>query len=220
MALANLLPAQQETDDLDSWMYQTVGHQLVGAYAQCMGLPLYRRHITGRSADQVGGRAWHTPGPCSAPSGAGISKVPACPTTAGRQQPPCHRSGPGGAASTDGVPGRSRRGSARWPHPSHPTAGSPDACSSTPPLLQRLVYEDTEGDEVEDLACLLAYVRERHPEVTAVSSGAIASGGPPSRPARPARRCLASRLGAAPAQLPAHAAPARVPDSPLCAPLG
>ena len=45
-----------------------------------------------------------------------------------------------------------------------------------PPPLQRLVYEDTEGDEVEDLACLLAYVKQRHPEVTAVSSGAIASG--------------------------------------------
>ncbi|KAL4458652.1 hypothetical protein ABPG75_013517 [Micractinium tetrahymenae] len=91
VALANLLPAQQETDDLDSWMYQTVGHQLVGAYAQCTGLPLYRRRIMGGSADQ------------------------------------------------------------------------------------RLVYEDTEGDEVEDLACVLAYVKERHPEVAAVSSGAIAS---------------------------------------------
>jgi len=41
---------------------------------------------------------------------------------------------------------------------------------------QRLVYEDTEGDEVEDLACLLALVKQEHPEVTAVSSGAIASG--------------------------------------------
>lgn len=61
VALANLLPAQQETDDLDSWMYQTVGHQLVGAYAQCMGLPLYRRRITGSSADQVGRRARSLP---------------------------------------------------------------------------------------------------------------------------------------------------------------
>lgn len=44
-------------------------------------------------------------------------------------------------------------------------------------ILQRLVYEDTQGDEVEDLAALLAYVRQQHPEVTAVASGAIASGG-------------------------------------------
>ena len=53
VALANLLPAQQETDDLDSYMYQTVGHQVIAAYAQCMGLPLYRRCIMGQSADQV-----------------------------------------------------------------------------------------------------------------------------------------------------------------------
>lgn len=41
--------------------------------------------------------------------------------------------------------------------------------------LQQLVYEDTEGDEVEDLYCLLAYIKERMPEVQAVASGAIAS---------------------------------------------
>lgn len=37
------------------------------------------------------------------------------------------------------------------------------------------MYEDTEGDEVEDLAALLAFVQQRHPDVTAVASGAIAS---------------------------------------------
>ena len=91
MALANLLPVQAETDDLDSFMYQTVGHQVIAAYAECMGLPLYRRRITGASHEQ------------------------------------------------------------------------------------RLVYEDTTGDEVEDLYCLLAWVKERHPGVQAVASGAIAS---------------------------------------------
>jgi hypothetical protein len=55
VALANLLPQRQETDDLDSYMYQTVGHQLISAYARCMSLPLYRRAITGRSTDQVCG---------------------------------------------------------------------------------------------------------------------------------------------------------------------
>ena len=34
-------------------MYQTVGHQLVSAYAACTGLPLYRRAITGASLDQA-----------------------------------------------------------------------------------------------------------------------------------------------------------------------
>ena len=57
VALANLLPVAGEADDIDSWMYQTVGHQLIGAYAACTGLPLYRRSITGASADQV----WSVP---------------------------------------------------------------------------------------------------------------------------------------------------------------
>ena len=40
---------------------------------------------------------------------------------------------------------------------------------------QRLAYAPTAGDEVEDLVALLREVQRRHPEVTAVSSGAIAS---------------------------------------------
>ncbi|KAI5072248.1 hypothetical protein GOP47_0012354 [Adiantum capillus-veneris] len=49
VALANLLPMDESVDELDSFMYQTVGHQVVVAYAQCMGLPLYRRRIRGSS---------------------------------------------------------------------------------------------------------------------------------------------------------------------------
>ncbi|MCO5605345.1 hypothetical protein L7F22_059528 [Adiantum nelumboides] len=49
VALANLLPMDESVDELDSFMYQTVGHQVVVAYAQCMGLPLYRRRIQGSS---------------------------------------------------------------------------------------------------------------------------------------------------------------------------
>ena len=59
VALANLLPPQTAVDDMDSYMYQTVGHQVIDAYAQCMGLPLYRRRIMGSSKDLVrGGSAW------------------------------------------------------------------------------------------------------------------------------------------------------------------
>ncbi len=36
-------------------------------------------------------------------------------------------------------------------------------------------YTRTEGDEVEDLYCLLAYVKESVPGIGAVTSGAIAS---------------------------------------------
>ncbi|XP_068574209.1 diphthine--ammonia ligase [Cebidichthys violaceus] len=49
VALANLRPAN--TDELDSYMYQTVGHQAIGLYAEAMDLPLYRRTIQGSSLD-------------------------------------------------------------------------------------------------------------------------------------------------------------------------
>ncbi|RYR53846.1 hypothetical protein Ahy_A06g029093 isoform G [Arachis hypogaea] len=81
VALANLLPADDDVDELDSYMYQTVGHQIIVSYAECMGLPLH----------------------------------------------------------------------------------------------QELGYRTTQGDEVEDMFILLREVKRQIPEVTAVSSGAIAS---------------------------------------------
>ncbi|KAK3239918.1 hypothetical protein CYMTET_50185 [Cymbomonas tetramitiformis] len=91
VALANLLPAEDCTEELDSFMYQTVGHNVVTAQAQCMGLPLYRRRILGASKEQG------------------------------------------------------------------------------------LEYHGTKGDEVEDLYRLLFAVKNAHPEIQAVSTGAIAS---------------------------------------------
>ncbi|XP_029317182.1 LOW QUALITY PROTEIN: diphthine--ammonia ligase [Cottoperca gobio] len=49
VALANLRPAN--TDELDSYMYQTVGHQAIQLYSEAMDLPLYRRTIQGSSLD-------------------------------------------------------------------------------------------------------------------------------------------------------------------------
>ena len=71
VALANLLPAEEEIDELDSYMYQTVGHQLVAAYAECMGLPLLRRRLIGTAKRQVRqtpkcfDEAWQTSDCCS-----------------------------------------------------------------------------------------------------------------------------------------------------------
>ncbi|KAI1285411.1 Diphthine--ammonia ligase [Halotydeus destructor] len=53
VALANLYPPHQEDgDELDSYMYQTVGHQAIDAYASAMGVPLFRREITGKPISQ------------------------------------------------------------------------------------------------------------------------------------------------------------------------
>ncbi|GMG99571.1 hypothetical protein Nepgr_001411 [Nepenthes gracilis] len=52
VALANLMPVDDSVDELDSYMYQTVGHQIVVSYAKCMGLPLYRRRLQGSTRNQ------------------------------------------------------------------------------------------------------------------------------------------------------------------------
>ena len=52
VALANLYPAAaSDTSDLNSYMYQTVGHTIVPLYADALGLPLYRRQISGSAVN-------------------------------------------------------------------------------------------------------------------------------------------------------------------------
>ncbi|XP_013927998.1 PREDICTED: diphthine--ammonia ligase isoform X1 [Thamnophis sirtalis] len=53
VALANLRPIEDKEgfDELDSYMYQTVGHQAIDLYAEAMGLPLYRHTIKGTSVN-------------------------------------------------------------------------------------------------------------------------------------------------------------------------
>lgn len=48
VALANLRPANHK-DELDSYMYQTVGHEAIDLYSEAIGLPMYRRTIKGSS---------------------------------------------------------------------------------------------------------------------------------------------------------------------------
>lgn len=90
VALANLHPPRG-TEELDSFMYQSVGHDAIEAFASCMELPLYRRIISGS------------------------------------------------------------------------------------PVLQTMAYTQTDSDEVEDLYELLKEIKQKHPNIKAVSSGAIMS---------------------------------------------
>ena len=50
VALANLRP--EFCDEMDSFMYQTVGHDAIDMYSDAMGLPLYREFIRGSSLQQ------------------------------------------------------------------------------------------------------------------------------------------------------------------------
>ncbi|KAF9954290.1 ATP binding domain 4 [Modicella reniformis] len=53
VALGNLHPAPQDKkDELDSYMYQTVGHDVVHLYKDCLDVPLYRREISGKPIEQ------------------------------------------------------------------------------------------------------------------------------------------------------------------------
>ena len=50
--LANLYPAQADCEELDSHMFQTVGHSLLPHYAACAALPLLRRRTAGASTQR------------------------------------------------------------------------------------------------------------------------------------------------------------------------
>ena len=41
----------EEGDDMDSFMYQTIGHSIVPLYEEALGIPLYRRAIRGRAVN-------------------------------------------------------------------------------------------------------------------------------------------------------------------------
>jgi diphthine-ammonia ligase len=51
VALANLHPQiladNEQSEDIDSFMYQTVGHSIIPLYAEALGIPLFRQAITG-----------------------------------------------------------------------------------------------------------------------------------------------------------------------------
>lgn len=51
VALGNLYPSQLE-DEIDSFMFQTVGHDIISYYSKCLEVPLYRQPIEGKSKNQ------------------------------------------------------------------------------------------------------------------------------------------------------------------------
>lgn len=42
----------EEGDDMDSFMYQTIGHSVVPLYEEALGIPLYRQEIKGRAVNE------------------------------------------------------------------------------------------------------------------------------------------------------------------------
>lgn len=53
VCLANLHPPPTEPEhEMDSHMYQTVGHEVVSAISECIGVPLIQKAILGKAVDQ------------------------------------------------------------------------------------------------------------------------------------------------------------------------
>lgn len=52
VALGNLYPNEVDVHEIDSFMFQTVGHSIVEYYRDCLRVPLYRRKIIGGSKNQ------------------------------------------------------------------------------------------------------------------------------------------------------------------------
>ncbi|TID14802.1 hypothetical protein CANINC_004473 [Pichia inconspicua] len=53
ICLANLYPESEEgNDEIDSYMYQTVGHDVLTLYERCIGKPMYREPILGKANNQ------------------------------------------------------------------------------------------------------------------------------------------------------------------------
>lgn len=55
VALANLYPVKStetSSDEIDSFMYQTVGHQAITAFADALEKPLFRKSISGKPVNQ------------------------------------------------------------------------------------------------------------------------------------------------------------------------
>ena len=138
--------ADEDEHDLNSFMYQTVGHQVIPLYAEATGLPLYRRAITG-GATQHGKEYSHFDPRSTAASGAGDGGSSLGGSRSGKET---SNLGPG----DDGQQAdHSRRREA-----DHGGAAGEDG-----------------PDETESMVPLLEAIKKAHPEANAICAGAILS---------------------------------------------
>ena len=51
--LANLMPNNEELEEIHSFMYQSAGHKIIPLYAECFEVPLYRKSIKGSAGNYI-----------------------------------------------------------------------------------------------------------------------------------------------------------------------
>ena len=52
VCLANLMPAEKDGDEINSFMYQSAAHNLIECMSECIGVPLFRKSITKKAVIQ------------------------------------------------------------------------------------------------------------------------------------------------------------------------
>ncbi|KAF4310088.1 hypothetical protein GTA08_BOTSDO12483 [Botryosphaeria dothidea] len=185
VALANLHPPQtgpsstHEADDINSFMYQTVGHSIIPLYEKALKLPLYRQPILGHAVNSDKDYHHHlatSAAPLSTPSSAPrqVDAVAASETsTAAKPTADAADASfpaePSVSSASDEVSNTSRNDSA-LPHQNRRQAEP-----STLRVRGETPDDDDDADETESLLPLLRKVLAAHPEVNAVCTGAILS---------------------------------------------
>lgn len=122
----------EDEHDLNSFMYQTVGHQVIPLYAEVTGIPMYRRAITGGATQHAKDYSHY--------------ELPS-------------RTGPGTASTPDGE-GRPGRTSG-LAGPAEQDAQEADETESMVPLLQAIKAAHPEANAICAGAVLSTYQRTR-----------------------------------------------------------
>jgi diphthine-ammonia ligase len=153
----------EDEQDLNSFMYQTVGHQVIPLYAEATGIPLYRRAIAG-GATQHGKEYSHYGRPTS--SGPGTDSV-----FGGH---PKERA-LGLVPKPDGNVGSTISGADNGSlKPEDPITSAASASAGQDARGGHdTVTEDP--DETESMVPLLQAIKAAHPEANAICAGAILS---------------------------------------------
>jgi diphthine-ammonia ligase len=148
---------QWKAEDVDSHMYQTVGHAaVVPLYGEALGLPLYRQEILGSA---VNAERCYQPRRRRRSEGAVDGKA---------EEDKDKSGGEGGG-------GREAKHHHHGAAPDATVAAADHAADHAADYAAEHAGEHAYADEAESLVPLLQRVLRQHPEVDAVSSGAVLS---------------------------------------------
>ncbi|KAL2143036.1 hypothetical protein VTI28DRAFT_434 [Corynascus sepedonium] len=154
--------ADEDERDLNSFMYQTVGHQVIPLYAEATGIPLYRREITGGAVQHGKDYSHHRSSTASAArASSGLAGGP-------------ERAGSGSPSEPDRLGMSSLNLDSTYDKNEAVTGISSASSGRVAPDASALVASE-DPDETESMVPLLQAIKKAHPEANAICAGAILS---------------------------------------------